>query len=145
MLASTQPMLTIVVISSLCAISAFFPDFKWCTIASSVIVALFTIAKECLPALVQPESELREMEEIRLFYNDYLQKLEKLFTERYDEKSDVDDGKMTERFNRIKKTEKDNESRLDVLSRKIYKKERQEIIEQSNAYFNRIYKGIYVK
>lgn len=135
--------IAIVVTSLGCAISAFFPDYNWCTVVTSVIVALSTIAKECLPTLVQPESELKELEEIRHFYKEYLQKLEKLFTERFDEKSDVDDGKMTDRFNRIIKTENDNESRLDIITRKLSQKERDIIREQSNAYFNRIYKGMY--
>lgn len=125
------------------AITAFFPDCKWGTIAASIIVAACTILKEWVPNIFQPEDELKELDRIHDFYKDYFQKLENLFMERHDSNSIVNDSVMRQQFNEIKNTEKDNETELNRLCRSLTKKEINTIKEQVNGYFNRTYQGIY--
>lgn len=125
------------------AITSFFPDCKWGTIAASIIVAACTILKEWVPNIFQPEDELKELDRIHDFYKDYFQKLENLFMERHDSNSIVNDSVMRQQFNEIKNTEKDNETELNRLCRSLTKKEINTIKEQVNGYFNRTYQGIY--
>lgn len=125
------------------AITAFFPDCKWGTIAASVIVAICTIIKEWVPNILQPEEELKELDEIHNFYKDYFQKLEKLFIERQDPDSQVNDSIMTERFDQIKNTEKDYETRLNRLLRTLCKKKINIIKKQVDDYFDRTYQDKY--
>lgn len=125
------------------AITAFFPDCKWGTFAASVIVFVCTLLKEWAPNIFQPEEELKELDEIHDFYTKYFQALEKLFMERYDSNSKVDDTTMTSRFDKIKKTEKDNATRLNRLCRNLSKKEAKKIEKRVVEYFDRTYKGKY--
>ena len=127
----------IVLASVVCASSAPFHVCKWITISASFLVAIATIVKECLPNIIQPESELMELDKIHDFYKDYLQKLESLFTKRYDLKSEVNDDKMLTQFEKILKTEGKNESELNRLCRGMTTREREKIIEQVSDYFQR--------
>lgn len=129
----------IILASIMCALSATFYLNRWITIIASIFVAISTVAKEFLPNIIQPESELAELDTIHVFYKEYLQKLENLFTKRYDEETDVNDEKMRLQFEKIVKTEGRNESELNRLCRKMKKKEKKWIEEQVSDYFQRIY------
>ncbi|SEE14212.1 hypothetical protein SAMN04487850_0745 [Prevotella aff. ruminicola Tc2-24] len=135
--------LLIVLASVICASTASFSECKWATIISAVIAAVSAIIKECLPLLMQSDEELKKMDNIYDFYKGYLQKLEKLFMERYDPNTDVDDVKMTARFDEIVKTEGSNESELNCLCRSLTKKEEMKIQELTDRYFDRIYNDVY--
>ena len=124
-------------------ITAFIPECKWGTIMASVIVFICTLLKEWAPNIIQPEEELKELDGIHDFYKKYLQALEKLFMERYDSNSIVDDTVMASQFDRIKKSEKDNETRLNRLCRGLSKKEIEKNKKKVDDYFARTYQGIY--
>jgi len=129
----------IILASVVCASTAPYHNCKWVTIIASFLVAIATIIKECFPNLMQPESELTELDKIHDFYKEYLQKLEKLFTQRYDEKSDVDDKKMEKEFDKIIKTEGNNQSDLNRLCRKMTRKEREQCQSLASDYFQRVF------
>ena len=80
---------------------------------------------------------MKEIDKIYDFYKEYLQKLEKLFRERYYLNTDVDDIKMESRFNSIVKTDVDMESRLNRLCRDLTDDERINIRKKTIDYFNR--------
>ena len=63
--------------------------------------------------------------------------------ERYDPNTDVDDVKMTARFDEIVKTEGSNESELNCLCRSLTKREEKKIQELTDRYFDRIYNNVY--
>ena len=132
----------IVIASVVCALTAPFPDCKWTTIVSAVIAAVSAIMKECLPHFMQSEEELKKMDKIHDFYKDYLRKLEILFIERFDSKTDVDDIVMITRFDEILKTEKKNESDLNRLCRVITKREEAKIQESTRKYLETNYHKI---
>lgn len=132
----------IVLLSLISAITAVFPECKWATIVSSGLVAVLAVIKEYIPIIAQPETELRELDAIHYFYKEYLQQLEKLFNQRFDTKSDMDDEKMNELFYQIIKTEGKNEEVLNSLCRKMKKDERKQVLERTNNYFDRNFKNI---
>ena len=132
---------TTVICAVISAITAFFPDCKWGTMAASIIVAVLTIIKEWVPNILQPESELKELDEIHVFYKDYFQKLEKLFMDR--QEPIINDAEMTSQFDKIKKTEKDKETRLNNLIWKISDKDLEKLNKQTQEYFDRTYHGKY--
>ena len=63
--------------------------------------------------------------------------------ERQDPDSEVNDSKMTERFDQIKNTEKDNETRLNRLLRTLCKKKINIIKKQVDDYLDRTYQDKY--
>lgn len=132
----------IVVLSLISAITAVFPECKWATIVSSGLVAVLAVIKEYIPIIIQPESELRELDGIHYFYKEYLHQLEKLFMQRFDTKSDMDNEKMNELFYQIIKTEGKNEEELNSICRKMKKDERRLVIECTKDYFDRNFKNI---
>ncbi len=134
--------LLIVVMSLISAVTAFYPECKWATIISAGLVAIVSIIKEYIPIIVQPETELRELDNIHSFYKEYLRDLEKLFIQRFEPKSDVDDEKMNDVFCQITKMEGKNEEELNLLCRKMKKEERKEINERTKKYFDRNFKNI---
>ena len=124
----------------ICAFLALFNNCelsKWIVFSLSLFVAITTTVKEFLPNFIQAEEELKEIDKIYDFYKEYLQKLEKLFRERYYLNTDVDDIKMESRFNSIVKTDVDMESRLNRLCRDLTDDERINIRKKTIDYFNR--------
>ena len=63
--------------------------------------------------------------------------------ERQDPDSEVNDSIMTERFDQIKNTEKDNETWLNRLLRNLCKKKINIIKKQVDDYFDRTYQDKY--
>lgn len=97
--------------------------------------------KRISPQILQPESELAELDKIHDFYKEYLQKLENIFVQRFDEKSKMDDEMLIARFNSIKKTEGCNESNLNRLCRGLKDKEKELIQKNTVEYFERNFKS----
>ncbi len=133
--------LLVVILSLISAVTAFYPECKWATIISAGFVAIVSIIKEYIPIIVQPETELRELDNIHYFYKEYLHDLEKLFLQRFESKSDVNDEKMTEIFCQIIKKEGTNEEELNSLCRKMKYNERKQIDERTKNYFERNFKN----
>ena len=123
--------------SFICAITACFPQCRLATFATSMIVAATTIIRELKPMYGQPEEELRELDRISVFYKGYLHELENLFILRYDSKSDMNDMQMADKFDKIVKSEGDNETNLNRLCRKLKQKERDIIQKDTKNYFDK--------
>lgn len=111
-------------------------NYSEITFYSAVIVAFANIAKECLPFIVQPEDDLRELDRLHQFYAQYLLKLETIYLQRYQEKSDVDDVKLLDLFVSIKETEGSSEEDLGRLCRFLFPWEKRKIKEETKEYFN---------
>ena len=131
----------IILASIVCAATIPFNPTKWVAFILAVLVALASIVKEFLPQILQPESELAELDKIHDFYKEYLQKLENIFVQRFDEKSKMDDEMLIARFNSIKKTEGCNESNLNRLCRGLKDKEKELIQKNTVEYFERNFKS----
>ena len=111
-------------------------DYSNVTFYSAVIVAFATVAKECLPFIVQSEDDLRELDRLHSFYAQYLLKLEKIYLQRYQEKSDVDDVKLLDLFTAIKESEGDAEADLNRLTRYLFPWEKKKIKKETKDYFD---------
>lgn len=128
----------IIVCSIICAIASFFSGVhyaKWITTTSAIFVALATLFKDIVHLFSQPESELCELDNLHTFYKGYLCDLEHLYEKRFDEKSKMDESKMIEEFNKIRRKEENREERLNKLCRRIYKSEKKIINDDTINYF----------
>lgn len=132
----------IVLLSLISAVTALFPECKWATIISSGFVVIVAVIKEYIPIVVQPETELRDLDSIHFFYKDYLHQLEKLYNKRFESKSDMDDEKMNDEFYRIINTEGKRDEELNSLCRKMTKNERKQVKERTVNYFDRNFKNM---
>lgn len=110
-------------------------EYQVVTFYASLLVATATVARECLPFIVQPESEMQELDRLYAFYNQYLANLEHLYMLRFEEKSDVDNIKMQDSFLLIRRSEGSSEADINKLCRKMYYWENKKVIELTKTYF----------
>lgn len=130
----------IVISSFICALASFFSGYqplRWVTIASAILVAFATLAKDFLHILLQPESEMCELDTIHTFYKGYLISLENIYEQRFDVKSKMDESKLNAEYKKIRQTEGDRDMRVDKLCRKFSNRERKQIKDDTITYFNK--------
>lgn len=125
-------------LSLVCAFSSFFPDWRWATIVSSILIAITTLIKEFKPILGQPEEELNELDHICDFYKSYLKNLERFYSSQCYNSTYTFEEKMIEEFEKIINTEGDNETKLKRLCRDRCW-EYKEVQKEVTRYFNYCY------
>ena len=124
--------IVIVICAPITALLAYFSEnscYRWAAIISACIVALITIAKDYLKIIMQPESEIFELDDLHSFYNDYLIKLERLYELRFLKESDINDLKMNDKFYELRLTEGNRMQRVNILCRRFSKEEKKRIEE----------------
>lgn len=128
----------IVFFAVLAAISMKLDGHQNLAFISALVVAVASIAKECLPLFLKPEDDLRELDRLYDFYTRYLLKLETLYIQRYMSKkeSDVNDPKMLEMFVAFKESEGGQEADLNRLCRHLYWFEKKKIKKYTKEYFD---------
>lgn len=121
-----------------CSIASLYSQYvlgHWITVFLSILVALGMFIKEFIPQISQPEGELYELDKIHDFYKDYLQNLEYYYVQRLNNNPQINDKKMNDVFNEIKKTEGDRITTLNRLCRDMSKKEIEDINSETRKHF----------
>lgn len=132
-------MIAIIVSSILCFLSSVIPadwiQNRYVTAIIALVTAAIALIKEFSTFIKQPENELIQLDRIRDFYKDYLRQLENIFTLRYNKKSEINDEKMMDSYNKIADTEGTHESDLNRLKLKLTKREENKVIKITREYF----------
>ncbi len=106
-------------------------------IITSIVVAFVSIVKSLIPKLLQTETELFELDKLSDFYNDYLNSLEYLWYNYFNEFVNEED--TMKQFFELKEKECPKMSAYNRGVRFISKKMQDKIDKESKEYINRVY------
>ena len=110
---------------------------KWYAVGATILIAVMSLLKAALPNLVQTEEELSELDRLLDYYNQYLNKLEKLWYE-YD-KDIISEDEMMNKLFAYKDEECNKMSVLNKGIRSLTKKEQDKIDKECGEYIDRVY------
>lgn len=104
---------------------------------TSVAIGILSVTKPLIPKVIQPESELAELDALHVFYTKYLNEIEFMWfqMENYIET----EKQIAEKFHELKNSECDKEAILNKYIRHISKKFQSKINKQVTEYINRRY------
>lgn len=125
----------IVILASAGTLGGIFE--QWVAVVASGLVAISTILKSLMPNFIQSEQELTDLDRLMDYYSKYLNKLERIWYNNYEEY--IDEKEAIEQLFSIKDDEADKYSSMNKLVRHLSKKEKKAINEEAREYVNRVY------
>ena len=128
----------ILIASGTCAFTSFFPEWRWATAASSILVAIITIIKEFKPIFGQSEEELIELDQICNFFKGHLANVEKYYDAYYNQGGSKIEDNLKEVFEKSLITAKDFETKMKRLCRDRCWKNK-DIIDETKHHFTNCY------
>ena len=135
---------SIVIVSIVYSTIASIPAAEKASIGMAIIIAILTIIKEWRPILSQPEGELRDLDNIKVFYKNYQDELEKIFRKRIDvynhkyQDKELDDDfcKISEEQNEV-----EEQVKMERLFKSLKDKEKTLSKNEAEAYFHKNFRG----
>lgn len=106
-------------------------------VGASIAIGLLTISRPIVPQILQPESELAELDVLHCYYTQYLNKIELIW---FNLDKDIKSEKcIMDEFNALKDLECEKEAILNKGIRHISGRFQKKIDTEVNNYINKIY------
>lgn len=110
---------------------------QWIAVIASGLVAISTILKSLMPNFIQSEQELTELDRLMDYYSRFLNKLEKIWYNNYE--NIISDKEAISQLFDIKDDEADKCSTMNKLIRHLSEKEKKNINREAKEYVDRVY------
>lgn len=127
----------IIVIAAMGALTFFINH--WSAFVSTLVVTIMEILKSILPAMVQSEKELDEIDDLATFFGENTYKLEELW--RNNESGHGDNDQLQNKFSNIQKKVAEKVTKTNKLIHSLSKKEDKMIQDKVSDYLKRKYYG----